>query len=232
MEALAALENRNHVIASLQPEAQEFFIRRAYTRQIFAGEKIYEEQADITHAVFPHAGLLSQMAMMADGRTVEKLSIGPNGFLGFAHIMGGDRAISTSVVRIAGYASWVSIDDLDEALTRFDGVRDVILRYARSLIAQLMETVACNSLHTAEQRIMRWLLIAHDSVQGDAIDVTQQAVAESLGLRRATVSQFCTRFQEMNVLDTSRGRLTILDRQGMEERVCECYHRIRSRAFR
>jgi CRP-like cAMP-binding protein len=226
------LEFRNQFIRSLQPAAQEFFARRAYTRQTFAGEIIYEDQAPFTHAVFPHSGLLSLMAEMEDGRTVEKTSIGPDGFLGFVLIMGGGKAISKSVVRIPGHASWLSVEDLDLALSQFECVREVMLRYAKSLISQLMETVACNSLHSADQRVSRWLLTAHDSIQGDTMELTQHAIAESLGLRRATVSEICSQLLASNLIDYSRGKLTVLDHQKLEERACECYRRIRHTSLR
>ena len=226
------MEFRNHILTSLPLEAQEFFAKRAYTRNMFAGETIYEDQAPFTHAVFPHSGLVSLMAIMDDGRAVEKTSIGPDGFLGFVLLMGGGTAISNSVVRIGGYASWVSIEDIDEALASFDGVRDTLLRYAKSLISQLMETVACNSLHSAEQRVARWLLTAHESILGDTMDLTQQAVAESLGLRRATVSEICSQLLTSNVIDYSRGRVIVRDRPALESRACECYRRIRRTAFR
>lgn len=226
------MDYRNRIITSLQPKAQEFFAKRAYTRNIFVGETIYEDQAPFTHAVFPHSGLLSLMARMDDGRTVEKTSIGPDGFLGFVLLMGGGPAISTSVVRIAGHASWLSIEDLDEALAEFECVRQTMLRYARSLITQLMETVACNTLHAAEQRVARWLLTAHDSIQGDTMGLMQQSIAEVLGLRRATVSEICSQFHASDLIEYSRGRLTILDRSGLEAQACECYRRIRNSAMR
>lgn len=225
---MGAFELRNRVVASLRPAARQFIAARVHTRPTFAGEIIYEDGAPFTHAVFPHSGLLSLMAEMEDGRSVEKASIGPEGFLGFVLLMGGGNAISRSVVRIPGYASWLSIADLDEALEDFRCVREAMLRYAKSLITQLMESVACNSLHAAEQRVARWLLNAHDSVDGDAFRLTQLAIAEVLGLRRATVSEVCSQLQAAGLLDYARGELSIVDRQGLEGRACECYRRIRT----
>lgn len=222
---------RNRIIASLRPVAQEFIIERVHTRQTSAGEVLYEEGGTLEHAVFPHSGLVSLMAEMDNGRSVEKTAIGPEGFLGFVLIMGGSNAISRTVVRVPGHASWLPIADLNEALERFQCVRETMLRYARSLITQLMETVACNSLHSAEQRVIRWLLHAHDSVGKGRFALTQQAVAEALGLRRATVSEICSQLQGAGLLDYSRGDVSILERQAMEARACECFHRI-CRAYR
>jgi CRP-like cAMP-binding protein len=218
---------RNRILLSLRPAAQDFIAKRSLTRPMNTGEVLYEQGAPFSHAVFPHAGLISLMADMADGKRVEKTAIGYEGFLGFVLIMGGGTALGKSLVQIPGYASWLSIAHLDEALAEFECVREAMLRYAKSLITQLMETVACNSLHSAEQRILRWLLTAHDSVPGDRFALRQQVVAEALGLRRATVSAVCSQLQSDGVLDYSRGDVVILDRTGMEAKACECFHRIR-----
>ena len=218
---------RKRVLTALRPAAQDFISRRALTRPFSAGEVFYEIGAPFTHAVFPHEGSLSLMTYIEDGRSDKKASIGLEGFLGFVLIMGGGSAISTSVARVPGYASWLAIWDLDEALAEFVCVRETMLRYAKALISQTMGSVACNSLHSAEQRIARWLLHVHDRVQGDRFLLTQQAVAESLGLRRATVSDVCSQFQRDGLLDYSRGGLAVVERAALESTACECYRRVR-----
>jgi CRP-like cAMP-binding protein len=205
----------------------EFLQKRLITRSMSVGEVIYEEGAPVTHAVFPHEGVISLMSQMQSGRAVEKASIGHEGFLGFAFILGGGNTVSRSTVRIAGHASWLAIEDLDEAIAEFPCVSDVMLRYSKSFITQLLESVACNSLHTAQQRIARWLLHAHDRVGGDSISLTQEALSEVLGLRRATVSEVWSELQRTGAISYSRGRISILDRQALEESTCECFHRIR-----
>jgi CRP-like cAMP-binding protein len=192
-----------------------------------AGEVIYEEGAPFTHAVFPHTGLISLMTEMANGRRVEKTSVGHEGFLGFGLIMGGTGALGMCVAQVPGYASWLSIADLDEALEEFQCVGETMLRYAKSLITQLMETVACNSLHSAEQRSIRWLLRAHDCVVGDRFNLTQQVVAEVLGLRRATVNAICSELASEGLIEYSRGDVTIANRARLESKACECFHKIR-----
>ena len=218
-------EMRNRIICALRPDAQAFLAQRALTRPVQAGELICEQDQPFTHAVFPHEGVLSLMADMQDGRSVEKTSIGLEGFLGFVLLMGESGALSRTVVQVPGYASWISIADLDTALETFPCVRKTMLRYAKLLITQTMESVACISLHRAEQRVSRWLLHAHDRVRGDAFQITQQSVSEVLGLRRATVNEVCSRLQNDGVLIYARGALPILDRAGLERRACECYNR-------
>lgn len=218
---------RNRVWLALRPRAQEFLAQRCLTREIRAGEIIYREGEPFTHAVFPHEGLISLMAEMNGGRSVEKVSIGNEGFLGFVIIMGGGPAISTTVVQVPGYASWLSIRDLDEALEEFTCVRETMLRYAKSLITQALESIACNSLHSAEQRVSRWLLGAHDRIRGDRFELTQQTLSNVLGLRRATVSEACSRLQAAGAIDYSRGVVTIANRSKLEGLACECYAKIR-----
>ncbi len=167
------------------------------------------------------------MAEMEDGKSVEKIAVGNEGFLGFALIMGGGTAISTSIVQVAGYASWLSIRDLDEALADFVCVREVMLRYAKSLIAQSLESIACNSLHSADQRTARWLLGAHDRIVGDSFEITQQAMSSVLGLRRATISEACSRLQALGAITYSRGTVTITNRAKLEAMSCQCYAKVR-----
>ena len=221
-----SFEIQNMVIRALRPDGQRFLAERSITREMRAGEIIYEDGAPFTHAVFPHEGVLSLMAVMQDGRSVEKTSIGLEGFLGFVLLMGGGNAISRSVVQVPGYASWIAIPDLDQALETYPCVLQVMLRYAKILITQTMETVACNSLHMAEHRVSRWLLHAHDRVAGDKFQITQQSVSEVLGLRRATVSEVCSRLQDAGIIAYSRASLAVLDRAALESRSCECYKRI------
>lgn len=227
----AMVEIKNRVLRSLRPAAQEFLERRLVTRPVAAGEVIHEEGAPAEHAIFPHEGRLSLMAVMESGRSVEKLSIGNEGFLGLGLVLGGGAVTNRAVVRVPGYASWLSVADLDEAVAEFECVTQTMLRYAKAVIVQLMESVACNSLHTAEQRVARWLLHGFDSVEGDSLEVTQQAIAESLGFRRATVNEICTTFMETGLIGQSRGQITIRERTALEARSCECYRRIRNSAL-
>lgn len=217
---------RNKVLLSLRPEAQLFLQERLVRIPISVGEVIFADAAPVTHAVFPNEGVISYMAEMEDGRSVEKASIGLEGFVGVALVMGGGNAVGRTVVQVAGNASWLSIDDLNAAHERFVCVREAMLRYSKSLIVQLMESVACNSLHTAEQRVTRWLLQAHDRVPGDTFILTQEAMSQVLGLRRATVSGICSDLLDAGIISYHRGNLTISDRIGLEGRSCECYRRV------
>ncbi|MFC3075470.1 Crp/Fnr family transcriptional regulator [Shinella pollutisoli] len=218
---------RNRILASIRPAAQDFFRKHAEARPLNTGDVIFEDGAPVTHAVFPHEGVVSIIAEMNGGRSVEKSSIGPEGFLGFSLIMGGGTSFGRSVVQVPGLASWVAIADLDIALDEFQCVREIMLRYAKSHTVQLMESVACNSLHTAEQRVARWLLHAHDRVEGDTYYLTQEAIAKLLALRRATVNAICTDLMNAGAISYHRGSLRVTSRKVLHARACECYERIR-----
>lgn len=221
----------NSVLSWLQPEAQRFIQDNAVVRTLNSGELIYDDEAVVTHTIFPHDCVISVMAEMADGRSVEKASIGREGFVGLPVILGGGRTFGRCVVQVPGKASWLSVSDLDVALQRFHCVRQVMLRYAKSFTLQLMESVACNSLHTAEQRVIRWLLHVHDRVDGDTFYLTQEAISNLLALRRATVNAVCSDLQLAGGISYHRGHLTITDRQILRSRVCECYERVRRAAL-
>lgn len=228
--ALPALGNK--LLASVQPHAREFFEQCAELREMKPGQVILEDGDPVTHAVFPHDGVISVISQMESGHTVEKASIGREGFVGFSLVMGGGEAFGRSVVQVGGSASWVSIDDLDVALARFICVRQFMLRYAKAHIVQLMETVACNSLHSAEQRVVRWLLHAHDRIKGDAFYITQETLSSLLALRRATVNAICLDLAASGAISYHRGLVTITARDVLEARSCECYGRIKQAAER
>ena len=222
----AELFLKNRILAALQPAAIVFFSEHSEVRDMNLGDVIFEDGASVTHVVFPHEGVISIIAEMESGRSVEKSSIGSEGMLGFSVIMGGGASLGKSVVQIAGTASWLSIANLDVALERFHCVRDIMLRYAKSHIAQLMESVACNSLHTAEQRVSRWLLHAHDRMNGDSFYITQESIARLLALRRATVNAICNNLMDCGAIAYQRGKLTVTNRAILHDRTCECYDRI------
>jgi len=222
---------RNKVLTNIQPQAEEFFAAHGELRPMHYGDVIFEHNAPVTHMVFPHEGVVSIVEEMETGKTVEKASIGVEGFLGFAVLMGGGNAIGRSVVQVPGSATWVAVADVDTALERFSCVREIMLRYAKSLIVQLMETVACNSLHSADQRVSRWLLHAHDRMTGDTFELKQDSLAQVLGLRRATVSMVCSELLDAGAISYQRGKLTITDRAALHGRSCDCYDRIRRAAL-
>jgi len=217
----------NRILAGLPDEARGYIEERAETRPIAAGDILFEEGASITHAIFLHDGIVSLIARMENGRTVEKSLIGSEGFLGFGLVMGGDTVFGQAVVQVAGHASWLAVADARSALRRYESLHAAMLRFAKGHMAQLMESLACASTHTARQRVARWLLQVHDRVAGDRFHITQEAVASLLALRRATVNEICTELANAGAISYHRGVLDIIDRGRLRDNACECYDRIR-----
>ena len=220
----------NRLLNLLSPAARSYLDTHQILRPMTTGEVLYEENALFTHAIFPHAGVVSLMAEMDDGRAAEKASVGNEGYVGFALMLGGGKAISRSVVRIGGVATWLPLASLDHALAEFPCVREILLQYGKSLVGQLMQSVACNSLHTADQRVTRWLLHAHDRMGEDRFHITQESLSQVLGLRRATVGATCTALMNAEMIEYARGEIAVRDRAQLEARCCECYGRI-ARSF-
>jgi cAMP-binding proteins - catabolite gene activator and regulatory subunit of cAMP-dependent protein kinases len=217
---------RNKVLLATRPEARAFLAEVSELRPILAGQVLYRDGDEVTHAILPHDGIISLTAPARD-RIVEQASIGVEGFVGFNHLMGGTQITGNAQVVVDGYATWISLRDLNRGMENFVCVRDAMLVYANSLIVQLMESVLCNSLHPAEQRVARWLVMASQRMAEPVFNLTQDTLAQLLGLRRATVSQISAQLAEIGAITYSRGRLHILDVERLERYTCECFRRIR-----
>ena len=222
------MRRQNHLFALLQQPAYEFAMEHALMRSLRHGEIIFEKGEQLTHAVFPVSGQISLMAVRGDGRVAEKMAIGPEGMLGLRFFLGGGVTRSHSVVRIPGEAVWLPMSAIQTMLERFPCLRAIMLYYGNAVITQLLESAACNSLSLAPERVARWLLHAHDAVHGDSMQITQESLAETLGLRRATVNSVCLELGRSGIIDYCRGKLTICDREALEERASEAYGNIRA----
>lgn len=218
---------RNKILASLQPDARNFVAEHGEVRPMQHGDVIYEADAAVTHAVFPLEGVVSFLTELTGGKSVEMASVGPEGFLGFVLMTASNKSLGKSVVQISGNGLWLAASHFQQTLERFGSMRDTMQKYTRALLAQLMQSVACSSVHTAEQRVSRWLLQAQDRVQGDQFVITQEAISQLLSLRRATVNAVCTELMECGSITYNRGRLIVIDRNALHARCCDCYDRIR-----
>ncbi|MGU9982522.1 Crp/Fnr family transcriptional regulator [Phreatobacter sp. HK31-P] len=217
---------RNRILLAFGEDVLDTLRHSKSTRPLTPGQRLYSEGEPFTHAIFPHSGAVSLLKTEATGVSAEKTSIGNEGFVGAALLFGGGTALSTSVVAVAGYASWLKIDALNEVMEREPAVMTAVNRYARALIFQLMESTACVNIHNAEQRLARWLLTTDDRCNHRTIPVTQATIAEVMSLRRATVNTILKGFSEGSLVQTGSGSIQILDRRGLLARSCGCYARI------
>jgi len=188
------------------------------------GQVLFEPGEDVEITYFPCRGTMgSWLVVSADGREVEAATIGREGAIGGIVSAGHKPAFGRAVIQIGGPSFSVPTARLEDAKRRSHVFHDLFSRYADALLAQMMQSVACNALHSIEARCSRWLLSAHDRVGQSAIPLTQEALAEMLGVQRTTVTAVARALQARGLIRYARGRVEILNRRGIEEAACECY---------
>lgn len=214
----------NRLLASLKPAERAILEPSMSSVVLNRGDVLFEPGEDVTQTYFPGPGVVvSLVVTMADGRAVESATIGREGAVGGIVSAGDKPAFSRAAVQIGGMALRMETAALESAKERSGVIRDLFNRYADTLIAQTLQSVACNALHSLEARLCRWLLTTHDRVDSDEIALTQEYLAEMLGVQRTTVSGVARVLQERGLISYSRGRMVILDRAGLERSACECY---------
>jgi CRP-like cAMP-binding protein len=214
---------RNHLLAAL-PKAEFDSIKQLLESvSLPLGEVLYESGDKLTHVYFPTTAIISLLYIMESGATAEIGIAGNNGLVGVALFMGGDTTTNRAVVQSAGDAVRMKAKDLQTAFARGGLFQRILLLYTQSLMTQISQTAVCNRLHTVEQQLCRWLLINHDQLQTQKLTMTQDLIANMLGVRREGVSVAAANLQKEGLITYSRGVITMLDRQGLEDAVCECY---------
>jgi CRP-like cAMP-binding protein len=211
---LAALSPREYAV--LEPHFEPVALAR--------GRVLFEPGDDVTTTYFPcHRTMVSLLIVTRDGREVEAATIGREGAVGGIVSEGNKPAFGRAVVQIGGEALAINTSHLEAAKTGSPRFSDLFSRYADALLAQMMQSVACNALHRTEERCCRWLLATHDRAGDKIIHLTQEALAEMLGVQRTTVTAVTVGLQERGLIRTHRGRVEVLDRPGLERAACECY---------
>ena len=219
----------NRLLASLKP-AERAMLEPLMTAVILnRGDVLFEPGEDVTHTHFPGPGVVASLVVtMSDGRAVEVATIGREGAVGGIVSAGNKPAFARAVVQIGGTALRLDTLALETVKERSAVIRDLFSRYADTLLAQTMQSVACNALHPIDARLCRWLLTTHDRVDSDEIALTQEYLAEMLGVQRTTVSGVARLLQERGMIAYSRGRMVILDRPAIEQCACECYQAVQN----
>jgi CRP-like cAMP-binding protein len=192
------------------------------------GEVIYESGIELRQVYFPLPGcIISMLYVMEDGSSAEIAVVGDEGMVGIALFMGGGTTPSRAVVQSAGYAFALNGQALRMEFNRHSGLQVLLLRYTQALITQMSQTAVCNRHHSVEQQLSRWLLLSLDRLPGNELVMTQELIANMLGVRREGVTEAAGRLQKLSLIRYVRGRITVLDRPGLESRVCECYAVVR-----
>jgi len=187
------------------------------------GDVIYESSARLNHLYFPTSCVVSLLYTMENGSVAEMGLVGNDGVVGIALFLGGQTTPNRAVVQIGGQALRMNAKTLREEFALGGPFHHMLLRYTQALITQISQTAVCNRLHSVEQRLCRWLLLIHDRLNSDDIAMTQDLIANMLGGRRESVTIAAARLQAAGLINYSRGHINIVDRQGLEAQVCECY---------
>jgi CRP-like cAMP-binding protein len=205
--------------ARLAPELEMLDMRARFV--------LWEPDAPIRSVYFPHTCVMSIIVPLRGDVSVEAGTVGREGFLGVPVLLGGQSTSTQAIVQVAGSASRLPSSVFRRALAEDDSLREFSLRYAQALLEQTAQSVACNGRHDLSERCARWLLMTHDRVDGEEFHLTQEFLATMLGVRRATVTVAAATLQRAGLIQYQRGRVTIIDREGLEDAACECYDVVR-----
>lgn len=223
----------NRLLMAMPEEARAALKSVLSLTALARGTVLFDVGQDVRSTYLPcRPTMVSLLVVTAEGREVEAATVGWEGALGGIVSGGLKPAFGRAVVQVPGPAFVVPTARLDELRQRFPSLGDLFSRYADVMIAQMMQSVACNALHTIEQRCCRWLLAAHDRSGEDIVRLTQEALADMMGVQRTTVTAAAKSLQAQGILQTRRGRVEILDRRKLERRACECYGQVESHFHR
>jgi CRP-like cAMP-binding protein len=218
----------NRLLAALPADSRDRLGPHLESIELERGQVVHAAGALIEHVYFIERGLVSLVKTTSDGLAVEVGTIGIEGMIGLSALIGIDRVLVDVVVQAPGIALRARPTLIAEEMARSCRFRNLVLRYGHALLMQFIQTAACNSLHSIEERCCRWLLIAHDSARTDSFPLTHEFLAMLLGVQRAGVSVAASALQKAGVIEYRYGRVSMVDRHGLEARACECYGAIRA----
>lgn len=192
------------------------------------GKVLYESGSGMGHVVFPSTAVVSLLHVLENGASSEIAVVGHEGMVGVSLVMGGATTLSRAVVQSAGQGFRLRADAMQEAFGRSVPVRHLLLRYLQALITQMAQNAVCNRHHALDQQLCRRLLMGLDRLQGDDLVMTQELMANMLGVRREGVTEAALNLQKAGLIRYARGHIKVLDRAGLEQRTCECYQLVKT----
>jgi CRP-like cAMP-binding protein len=223
---------QNHLLAALPTTDFERLQSHLKLIPLPLGEALYEPGIGMRYLYFPTNSIVSLLYVLADGASAEIAVVGNEGVIGVSLFMGGETTPSRAVVQSAGHAYQLPGQVLKEEFTRGGAMQHLLLRYTQALITQMAQTAVCNRHHSLDQQLCRWLLLSLDRLPGNELVMTQELIANMLGVRREGVTEAAGNLQKAGLIQYSRGRITVLDRAGLEARTCECYAVVRQECDR
>jgi len=224
---------QNKLLAALDTDEYARLSPHLELVQMPLGEILYASGGQLHHAYFPTTAIVSLHYVMENGASAEIAGVGNEGIVGIAHFTGGETMPNRAMVLCAGYAYRLKSQFLKNEFNRVGGRRNgalqnLLLRYTHALMTQISQTAVCNRLHSVEQQLCRWLLLSLDRSPSNELTMTQELIANMLGVRREGITEAAGKLQHAGVIRYHRGHITVLDRTGLEKRACECYQVVKS----
>lgn len=220
-------QGANRLLAVLPPNEWNRIAPELMLVEMPLGKVIYESGDQLAHVYFPTTSIVSLLYVMEDGASAEIAIVGNDGLIGIALFMGGETTPSRAIVQSAGYAYRLSARVLKDEFKRAGPLQRLLLRYTQALITQMAQTAVCNRHHSIDQQLCRWLLLSLDLLPSNELQMTQELIANMLGVRRSGVTEAALKLQTAGLIQYSHGHIKVLDRDGLEKRVCECYSVVR-----
>src|ERR1700693_5001203 len=220
--------HQNHLLDALPKSDYERLASHLELIPMGLGDVLYESGSQLRYVYFPTTCIISLLYVMEDGASAEIAIVGNEGLLGISLFMGGDTTPSRAVVQSAGHGFRLKAALLKNEFGRFGPTMHLLLRYTQALITQMAQTAVCNRHHSVDQQLCRWLLLSLDRLSSSELVMTQELIANMLGVRREGVTEAAGKLQKDGVINYRRGRITVLDRPRLEARSCECYQVVKT----
>jgi CRP-like cAMP-binding protein len=221
--SISAAQRENSLLAALPDPEWQRWEPLLQPVEMPLGQVLYESGATLNHVYFPTTAIVSLLYVMENGASAEIAVVGNEGLVGVSLFMGGESTPSRAVVQSAGHGFRLAAQLMKVEFDRAGPVLHLLLRYTQALITQMAQTAACNRHHTLDQQLCRWLLLSLDRLRVNEVAMTQELIANMLGVRREGVTEAAQELQQAGLISYARGRITVLDRPGLEKRTCECY---------
>jgi len=223
---------QNHILASLPPAARERLFPHLKLVTLPLASVLYEAGDAQRYIYFPVDSIVSLLYVLKDGASAEIAVVGNDGAIGVALFMGGETTTNRAIVQSAGSAYRLTRARLKQEFERHGEMLHILLRYTQALITQMAQTAVCNRHHSVDQQLCRWLLLSLDRLASDTLTMTQELIANMLGVRREGVTEAAGKLQNLGIIQYSRGKITVLDRPGLESLCCECYQVVKTETDR
>jgi CRP-like cAMP-binding protein len=214
---------QNYLLAALSPEERQRIFPHLHLVSMPLGKVLYESGDALEYVYFPTDSIVSLLYVLESGASAEISVVGNEGLIGIALFMGGGTTPSRAIVQSAGHAYRLAGQKLKDEFHRSGGLQLLLLRYTQALITQMAQTAVCNRHHSVDQQLCRWLLLSLDRLKSNKLVMTQELIANMLGVRREGVTDAAGKLQKSGAISYSRGQITVLDRPQLEQLCCECY---------